>query len=97
QRIAQRTAFMIANGLVEEVQELQAQGLETNPTASAAIGYREVLKFLRSGSEDLDSLFELISQNTRKLVRKQQAWFRNQCPQGKHLEAATATVPTVFQ
>lgn len=96
QRIDRRVAQMLQNGLLEEVQALRAQGLAENPVAASAIGYREVLRFLRSHSEDLDALAEMISQNTRKLVRKQQAWFRNQCPGAQVMPAATATPANLF-
>ncbi|MCD8482753.1 MAG: tRNA (adenosine(37)-N6)-dimethylallyltransferase MiaA [Verrucomicrobia bacterium] len=96
QRIQHRTWFMLNNGLLDEVRALRDQGLETNPAAANAIGYRETLKFLRSGSDDLDALAELISVNTRKLVRKQRAWFRNQCPEAIQKPAGSVQVENLF-
>ena len=45
-RIETRVAVMLQAGLVEEVRRLRAAGLEQNPSAARAIGYREVLAVL---------------------------------------------------
>lgn len=79
ERIAARTGHMLAAGLVEEVEALRLAGLEKNPTARSAIGYREVLSYLE-GELSLDSLPALIAQNTWRLVKKQRTWFRTQIP-----------------
>lgn len=78
-RIARRTAAMIEQGLIDEVRSLQSQGLEKNPSASSAIGYREVLAWIDSGGSIAD-LAEAINHNTWRLVRKQRTWFRRQLP-----------------
>ena len=76
-RIEQRVDSMINNGLVAEVEQLIAAKLEANPSAAAAIGYRETIDYIKSGSRDLDSLKQLLCLNTRRLVAKQRKWFRN--------------------
>jgi tRNA dimethylallyltransferase len=78
-RIRERTAAMIRGGLVEEVRALRAAGLEQNPSAANAIGYREVLALLdgRLAPSDLEA--EIV-RNTRALVKKQRTWFRTQLP-----------------
>ncbi len=78
-RIARRVQSMLDSGLVEEVSRLQNEGLEGNPTASKAIGYRETLRYL-SGELAEEALPGAIAQNTRRLVRKQRTWFRTQIP-----------------
>ena len=40
-RIERRVSTMLAAGLVEEVRRLRIEGLERNPSAARAIGYRE--------------------------------------------------------
>jgi tRNA dimethylallyltransferase len=78
-RIHYRTGEMLRSGLVQEVRDLLARGLENNPTAASAIGYRETLAHLR-GELTESELPDAINQATRRLVRKQQSWLRNQLP-----------------
>lgn len=78
-RIDARVNQMIARGLVEEVRTLRRQGLETNPSAARAIGYRETLEVL-DGRLAAEKLAGQIAHNTRKLVKKQRTWFRTQLP-----------------
>jgi tRNA dimethylallyltransferase len=78
-RIRERTAAMIRAGLVEEVRALRAAGLEANPSAAQAIGYREVLALLDNRLAPADLEAEIVK-NTRALVKKQRTWFRTQLP-----------------
>jgi tRNA dimethylallyltransferase len=79
-RIAVRVQAMLAAGLVEEVQRLRAAGLERNPSAARAIGYREVLAMC-DGHLAPERLAVEIAGNTRALVKKQRTWFRTQLPE----------------
>ena len=45
-RIADRTGAMFAAGLVDEVRRLERAGLREGRTASRALGYAQVLRFL---------------------------------------------------
>lgn len=84
-RIARRVDEMLAGGLVPEVKGLLARGLESNPSAASAVGYRETIEWLRQpGSED--ELAAAIAGNTRRLARKQLSWFRNQLPDHRVIE-----------
>ena len=74
-RIEQRVDQMIESGLVEEVQELESQGLRNAPTASRAIGYSQVLAHL-SGEITQIQMREKIIYATQKFARRQQRWFR---------------------
>ncbi len=85
-RIEARVAAMLQEGLVEEVRRLQAAGLEQNPSASKAIGYREVIAMLE-GKLAPATLGEEIARNTRALVKKQRTWFRTQLPEHRVLAA----------
>ena len=78
-RCALRVDTMLAAGLIEEVAQLKRQGIERNPSAAAAIGYRETLAYLR-GELDLDNLRQLITIHTQQLAKKQRTWFRTQIP-----------------
>lgn len=86
-RIAARVEAMLAAGLVEEVRRLQAEGLERNPSAARAIGYREVLAML-AGQLAESELAAAIARDTRALVKKQRTWFRTQLPAHRVIAAA---------
>ena len=77
QRINQRVEHMFSSGLVEETQRLLPQGLEQNPTAMQAIGYRQVVEHLR-GHRDLPATIALVKQKTRQFAKRQLTWFRRQ-------------------
>jgi len=94
-RVAARTRAMLEAGLIDEVRELLASGLRDNPTAARSIGYREVIEFLDTNGS-LDSLEEAINANTRRLIRKQDTWFRTHIPVDHKVDAATATPETLF-
>lgn len=85
-RITQRVQGMLDCGLVEEVKTLRAEGLEKNPSASKAIGYRETLSYL-DGKIAWQDLAPAIVANTRALVKKQRTWFRTQLPEHRVLMA----------
>ncbi len=74
-RIAQRVDRMWADGFVDEVRELQADGLADTPTASRALGYQQVLDFL-DGECTEDEARQATIDATRKFARRQQRWFR---------------------
>ena len=75
---------MLKLGLVEEVKRLKKMGIEKNPNASGAIGYRETLAFLEGSIDESQMLF-LIIKNTNALVKKQRTWFRTQIQQADTL------------
>lgn len=74
-RIEERVDAMLAGGLVDEVRGLAARGLREGPTASRAVGYREVLDHL-DGTIDRDEARRRTIVATRRLVRRQRSWFR---------------------
>ncbi|MEN8661661.1 MAG: tRNA (adenosine(37)-N6)-dimethylallyltransferase MiaA [Lentimonas sp.] len=77
QRVARRARQMLQVGLIEEVEGLLTQGIQSNPSAASAIGYRETIAFLK-GELHHDDLLPAIVQNTQHLVKKQGTWFRTQ-------------------
>jgi tRNA dimethylallyltransferase len=77
-RINERVERMFAAGLVEETRALAKSGLEENPTAMQAIGYRQVSEHLR-GERDLSATIELVKLKTRQYAKRQMTWFKRQC------------------
>ena len=88
QRIDARVEAMLREGLVDEVRRLRARGLDQNPSAARAIGYREVIAMLDGRLAAIDLATE-IAKNTRALVKKQRTWFRTQLPPHRILAANT--------
>ena len=74
-RIAERTARMWREGLVDEVATLERAGLREGRTASRALGYAQVLRFL-AGEYDEDEARAQTILATRRFARRQEAWFR---------------------
>ena len=72
-RLADRADAMFERGLVGEVESLE--GLAGSPTASRALGYRQVLDFL-AGRGDLSQAVADTVTATRKFARRQVSWFR---------------------
>lgn len=75
ERIAQRTTQMLTQGFIEEVAELEKQGLADTATACRATGYQAVMDYL-AGKISREDTAEQISLQTRQLARKQRKWFR---------------------
>ena len=75
ERVAVRVDRMWARGLVEEVRELAGHGLRDGPTASRALGYRQVLAHLDGRCDEATARAETV-RATRRLVRRQRSWFR---------------------
>jgi tRNA dimethylallyltransferase len=77
ERIARRVEEMFAKGLVAETESLLGRGLEQNPTARQALGYRQVIEHLR-GRRSLPETLELVKIRTRQFAKRQLTWFRRQ-------------------
>ena len=74
-RIDQRVEQMIKGGLVEEVKGLLKRGYGEGLISMKAIGYKEILKYLR-GEISLDEAVRLMKRNTRHLAKRQITWFK---------------------
>lgn len=72
ERIEARLDSMRHGGLVDEVKGLKN---EMGRTASAAVGYREILDFL-DDRHSLEEALTRIGRNTSKLARRQRTWFQ---------------------
>lgn len=74
-RIGRRVDAMIAGGLVEETERLWRAGVfDTNATAAGAIGYKEILPYLK-GEMPLEAAAEELKTATRRYAKRQMTWF----------------------
>ena len=92
-RIEERVDAMLAMGLVEEVQRLQAYGWGPHLNALRTVGYEEVFRFF-SGELTLPAMTALIKQNSRNYAKRQLTWFRKD-RRISWLDAATHSVDEV--
>ena len=66
---------MLAAGLLEETKALLTEGVfAKNATAAQAIGYKELLGYLR-GEETLEAAVESLKRATRRYAKRQITWF----------------------
>lgn len=72
-----RTQKMLQQGLLEEVEGLLKQGLETWQPLSS-VGYREACDYLlqRGSAQNVSELAEKICTSTLQLAKKQRTWFK---------------------
>jgi tRNA dimethylallyltransferase len=75
ERIAGRVERMWTRGLVDEVARLAAVGLRAGRTASRALGYVQVLKYLSGEWTEEQAKRETVKA-TRRFARRQDSWFR---------------------
>lgn len=69
-RIEERADAMIRRGLVDEVRGLAGR---LGPTASQALGYKQVLE---APEDDPGDLVAAIARATKRFARRQESWFR---------------------
>ncbi len=79
QRINSRVDEMFGLGLVTETEQLLKRGLAQNQTAMQALGYRQVVDYLR-GELSLSETIELVKVRTHQFAKRQMTWFRHQLP-----------------
>lgn len=72
-RINKRVDIMLDMGLIEEAKSFFSKG--DLPTAAQAIGYKELLPYLK-GEKGLSECVEHLKQETRKYAKRQLTWFR---------------------
>ncbi len=91
QRIGARVRRMWQDGLVDEVTRLAdlprpSGGLRAGRTASRALGYAQVLRYLDGEWTEAEAEEETV-RATRRFARRQESWFRRD-PRVRWLEAA---------
>jgi tRNA dimethylallyltransferase len=74
-RIEARVERMWAAGFLDEVRRLERHGLREGRTASRALGYAQVLRFL-AGECTEDEARDATVRSTRRFARRQDTWFR---------------------
>ena len=74
ERIEQRVEQMWRSGFVEEVRRLAEHGLREGRTASRALGYQQVLRFLDGDLTEQEAHEQTVS-GTRRFARRQESWF----------------------
>jgi len=74
-RIDERVARMWSAGLVDEVRRLLDVGLRDGRTASRALGYAQVIRYLDGECSEEEALVET-QRATRRFARRQDTWFR---------------------
>ncbi len=74
-RIAGRVDRMWQDGFVAEVRALARHGLREGRTASRALGYAQVLRFLAGECSEQQAVADTVLA-TRRFARRQEAWFR---------------------
>jgi tRNA dimethylallyltransferase len=74
-RIAGRVRRMWLSGFVDEVRALAKAGLRAGRTASRALGYAQVLRFLDGEWTEAEAERQTVAQ-TRRFARRQESWFR---------------------
>lgn len=75
EKINRRVDIMLDEGLVNEVQSLLDDGLTENHQSMKAIGYREVIPYLK-GEINYETMVESLKQDTRRYAKRQLTWFR---------------------
>jgi len=90
QRIAARVQAMWQAGLEAEVEDLVRRGLRDGKTASRALGYQQMLRYL-DGELTLDEARQETVKATRRFARRQESWFRRD-PRVHWLDASAETL-----
>lgn len=93
-RIEARVEAMMAEGLVEEVRNLTADGATLSRSASQAVGYREVIEHL-AGAHDLPTTVERVQARTRRFAKRQGTWFRS-LSECRFIEVAAEETPATI-
>ncbi len=75
-----RCEQMLEAGLIDEVKQLEKQGLRMNPSASQAIGYRQCLEFLETSQNEQEykKFVRKFKTASRHYAKRQFTWFRKE-------------------
>lgn len=75
QIIKLRTERMLQSGLIEEVQGLLRNGFSGLEKPLQSIGYKEAIKYISGGYQNLSECQDQIIVSTRQLAKSQRTWF----------------------
>jgi tRNA dimethylallyltransferase len=73
--IDERVEKMFESGLLDEVRRVAGAGFSR--TAAQAVGYKEIIAYLRSGMT-IERAKSMVKMNTRHLAKRQETWFRRE-------------------
>ncbi len=76
-RIEERIDWQLAHGLIEETQQLLAEGYGRTSGAMKGLGYRQVAEHL-AGEYDTDEMVRRFKRDTRHFSKRQMTWFRKE-------------------
>ncbi len=76
-RIEERVDEMMAQGLLDEVQDLLNRGISAEAKSMHSLGYRQLAAHLR-GELSLEEAISLIKRDTRRFAKRQLTWFRRE-------------------
>lgn len=76
-RIDSRVDMMMDEGLLDEVKGLYDRGLLSGATASAAIGYKELVEYIENRCT-LNEAIDNIKLASRRYAKRQLTWFRHE-------------------
>ncbi len=76
-RIEERIDWQLAHGLIEETQQLLAQGCQRDSSAMKGLGYRQVAEHL-AGEYDAAEMVRRFKRDTRHFSKRQMTWFRKE-------------------
>ena len=85
----------MASGLVDEVRGLLAKGYSPDLPTLSAIGYREIIAYLQ-GRISLEEAVVQMKRLTRRYVRQQGAWFREEDETIRWFEVGEGTAEEVM-
>jgi tRNA dimethylallyltransferase len=88
-RVDARIERMFEEGLLDEVQALLKAGYTAELPSMSALGYRECVAVLRGEMSQAEAIIRM-KRATRKFVRKQANWFKNDDAQIRWFEAGDA-------
>ena len=94
QRVDQRIQAMLDAGFIEEVRGLLARGFSPNLSTLSAIGYREIVAYLK-GRMTLDEAVTQMKRQTRRYIRQQGAWFSEKDPDIHWFDVGPETVDQI--
>ena len=104
ERLHARAVQMLEAGLLQEVENLLADGVPASAKAMLSVGYRECLEYLgqlpcRPPDEkpkDFEDLAERIARESLRLAKSQRTWFRGQHRTVETVPAGPGAVPALL-
>ncbi|MDX2160179.1 MAG: tRNA (adenosine(37)-N6)-dimethylallyltransferase MiaA [bacterium] len=92
----QRVNAMIAQGFIDEVQQLLTHGYSADLPSMSALGYREIAAYVENRTS-LDEAVQAIYSATHDFIRRQYTWFRKHNADAEWLDKDTLDFPAWLQ